>query len=92
MSEAADLILLVAQILLGVALLTTLFHLLRVRTLIGRVVALEVISAITVGGAALIAMLHQETAAIDVALTVGLVSFTGTVAFAAFFEGWHVDD
>ena len=92
MSEAADLILLVAQILLGVALLTTLFHLLRVRTLIGRVVALEVISAITVGGAALIAMINQETAAIDVALTVGLVSFTGTVAFAAFFEGWHVDD
>ncbi|MGE3960862.1 MAG: monovalent cation/H+ antiporter complex subunit F [Dehalococcoidia bacterium] len=92
MSEAADAILLVVQVLIGVSLLATLIHLLRVRTLIGRVVALEVIAAITVGGAALIAIVQGETAAIDVALAVGLISFTGTVAFAAFFEGWHIDD
>lgn len=92
MTDAADAILIVVEVLLGASLLTTLFHLLRVRTLIGRIVALEVIAAITVGGAALITMVNAETAAIDVALAVGLVSFTGTVAFAAFFEGWHIDD
>lgn len=92
MTAAADAILVVAEILLGTALLMTLAHLLRVRTLIGRVVALEVIAAITVSGAALITIVNGETAAIDVALAVALVSFTGTVAFAAFFEGWHIDD
>lgn len=92
MSDAADVILFIVQVLMGAALLMTLAHLLSVRTLIGRVVALEVIAAITVSGAALITMVNGETAAIDVALAVGLVSFTGTVAFAAFFEGWHVDD
>lgn len=92
MNEAADVILVVVQVLLGAALLTTLAHLLTVRTLIGRVVALEVIAAITVSGAALITIISGETTAIDVALAVGLVSFTGTVAFAAFFEGWHIDD
>ena len=92
MSQAADVVMLLVQVLLGAALLTTLAHLLQVRTLIGRVVALEVIAAITVGGAALITMVNGETTAIDVALAVALVSFTGTVAFAAFFEGWHIDD
>jgi len=91
-TAAADVVMLVVQILLGAALLTTLLHLLEVRTLIGRVVALEVIAAITVGAAALISMVNGETTAIDVALAVALVSFTGTVAFAAFFEGWHIDD
>lgn len=92
MNDAADFILVVVQVLLGASLLMTLAHLLNVRTLIGRVVALEVIAAITVSGAALITIISGETAAIDVALAVGLVSFTGTVAFAAFFEGWHIDD
>src|SRR5690606_35484808 len=92
MSEPADDIFFVVEILIGLALVMTLAHLLHVRTLIGRLVALEVIAAITVSAAALISLVNAETAAIDVALAVALVSFTGTVAFAAFFEGWHVDD
>lgn len=92
MTEAAEAILLAVQVLLGAALLTTLAHLLQVRTVVGRVVALEVIAAITVGAAALITMISGETAAIDVALAVALVSFTGTVAFAAFIEGLRLDD
>ena len=92
MSSVTDVILIAAEILIAAALLLTLAHLLQVRTLLGRIVALEVIAAITVGGAALITILTGETAAIDVALAVALVSFTGTVAFAIFFEGWHVND
>ncbi|MDA1010240.1 MAG: monovalent cation/H+ antiporter complex subunit F [Chloroflexi bacterium] len=92
MTAATEAVLLATEILIGAALLLTLAHLLQVRTLLGRVVALEVIAAITVGGAAVITILSGETAAIDVALAVALVSFTGTVAFAIFFEGWHVND
>jgi len=92
MTAVTDALFVVVQVLLGAALLMTLAHLLQVRTLLGRVVALEVIAAITVGSAAVISMVNGEHAAIDVALAVALVSFTGVVAFAAFFEGWHIDD
>ncbi|MDA1010201.1 MAG: MrpF/PhaF family protein [Chloroflexi bacterium] len=91
MSAVTEAIVIATEILIGGALLLTLAHLLRVRTLLGRIVAIEVIAAITVGGAAAITILSGETAAIDVALAVALVSFTGTVAFAIFFEGWDVD-
>ncbi|MEX2446499.1 MAG: monovalent cation/H+ antiporter complex subunit F [Dehalococcoidia bacterium] len=92
MTAAAEAIRVVVQILMSVSLLLTLAHLIRVSTGIGRIVALEVIAAIVVGSAALITILSGQVTAIDVALAVALVSFTGTVAFAAFFEGWHADD
>lgn len=92
MTDITDGILVAVQILIGASLLSTLAHLLMVRTLIGRVVALEVIAAISVGGAAVITIVAGERAALDVALAVALVSFTGTIAFAAFFQGWHIDD
>lgn len=92
MSGVTDVALLAAEVLIGASLLMTLAHLLQVRTLLGRIVALEVLAALTVGTAGVITIITGETAAIDVALAVALVSFTGTVAFAAFFEGWRVDE
>lgn len=92
MSGITEVALLATEVLIGASLLMTLAHLLQVRTLLGRIVALEVLAALTVGTAGVITIITGETAAIDVALAVALVSFTGTVAFAAFFEGWRVDE
>lgn len=86
MSQVADVLLMAAQVMLGLALLVTLAHLLRARSLLERVVALEILSASTVGGAAILTMTGGEAATIDLALAVALVSFTGAVAFASFIE------
>ncbi len=86
MSELTDLLSVTAQLLLGLALLLTLGHLLRARSLLERVVALEILSASTVGGAAILTLTRGESATIDLALAVALVSFTGAIAFGSFIE------
>lgn len=87
MTEVAAAIRTAAEVVLAAALLITLAHLLRARTVLDRVVALEVTAAIMVGGSALLAIARLERTMIDIALVVALVSFTGNVAFASFVEG-----
>lgn len=92
MSGLTDGIMTAAQIVLGLALLMTLAHLLRARSLLERVVALEILTACTIGGAAILTLVRGENALIDPALAVALVSFTGAVAFASFIERRQSDD
>jgi multicomponent Na+:H+ antiporter subunit F len=57
-----------------------------------RVVALDLITAITVGFMAAYAVDVGQEAFIDVALVVALVAFLGTVAFAQYIERRARDD
>ena len=81
-----DVLRVATQITLGLAITGTLYHLVRVTRLLDRVIALEVLAALTVAIAAVITLTTGVIATIDIALVVALISFTGTVAFAAFVE------
>ncbi|MEZ9901043.1 cation:proton antiporter [Vibrio breoganii] len=51
-------------------------------TLADRVVALDLISFITIGYIALYTLYSGQMALLDIAVTLGLVAFLGTIAFA----------
>lgn len=87
----ADGLQLVTQVVLAAAVATVLWVLLRARRLLDRVVALEVLSALTVAIAAMVTLVTRVTVTIDIALAVALISFTGTVAFASFVESRRED-
>lgn len=53
-------------------------------TLADRVVALDFIAFITIGVIVVYTLDSGQTAFLDVAITLGLVSFLGTIAFARF--------
>jgi multicomponent Na+:H+ antiporter subunit F len=55
-------------------------------TLPDRVVALDLISILTAGSAAVYAIAAGEAVFLDVALILALISFLGTVAFARYLE------
>ncbi|MCK9487677.1 MAG: monovalent cation/H+ antiporter complex subunit F [Dehalococcoidia bacterium] len=87
-----DVLMMGAQVMLCIAALLTLAHLLRARSLLERVLALEMLSAGTVAGAGLLTLVIGEPALIDPALAVALVSFAGSIAFASFVERRGTDD
>jgi len=82
---------LLTQGILAVAIVAVLFVLVRATRLLDRVVALEVLSALTVAVAAMVTLVSGATYTIDIALAVALISFTGTVAFASFVESRRDD-
>lgn len=92
MADLAATILMLAEAITVLSLLLTVAFLLRAGSLLDRVIALEVAAAVTVAGAALLAITDGDPAMIDVALAVALVSFCGTVAFASFIERRQPDD
>jgi multicomponent Na+:H+ antiporter subunit F len=71
---------------LSVSLLIALFRLIRGPSLPDRVVALDLMAAISVGMMAAYSILTQESAILDVAVVVALITFLSTIAFAAFLE------
>lgn len=55
-------------------------------SLADRVIALEIMSTIAIASAATYAALMRQTAFLDVALLVALISFLGTVSFAYYLQ------
>lgn len=72
--------------MLTAALVCAFVRLVRGPTLPDRVVALDLISAVVVGIAALYAIVTDQPVLLDVAIVLALVAFLGTVAFAQYIE------
>ncbi|GAL33590.1 Na(+) H(+) antiporter subunit F [Vibrio maritimus] len=51
-------------------------------TLADRVIALDLIAFITIGFIAIVTLDTQQKSLLDIAITLGLVAFLGTIAFA----------
>ena len=71
---------------LALAIAITFLRLLRGPTLLDRVVALDLLAFIVVGLVAVAAIDSGERALIDVAITISLVAFIGSVVYARFLE------
>jgi multicomponent Na+:H+ antiporter subunit F len=74
----------VALVVLAVAFLLTVWRVIQGPTLADRVVALDMLTGIVIGFIALIAIRTGFTLYIDIAISLGLVGFLATVAFARF--------
>jgi len=72
--------------LLSISLLLTFVRLLHGPNLADRVVALDLMVAIIMGIIAVYAVAAHESALLDVAMVLALISFLGTVAFARYIE------
>ena len=71
-------------VVLGIAFLLTVWRVVRGPTLPDRVIALDMLVGIVMGFIALIAIRTGFTLYIDIAISLGLVGFLATVAFARF--------
>lgn len=81
----------VGLVLLGLAILCAFVRLARGPSVADRIVALDAIAAILVSAALLHALSSGLAVFIDVALTIALVSFLGTVALARAMETGGVE-
>lgn len=70
--------------LLGVAILLTLVRILRGPTLADRILGLDVLTLLGLGGIAVFAVKSSTYLYIDIAVALALVSFVSTVAFARY--------
>ena len=77
---------------LGVALCLAFVRLVRGPTLPDRVVALDLITVLTVAIIALYAIATDERVLLDAAIVLALMAFLGTVAFARYLERRAQDD
>jgi len=87
MMEPAAIVALAADIalaVLGLALLLTAWRIIAGPTLPDRVVGLDMLTGIAIGFIAVIAIKTGFTLYIDIAISLGLVGFLATVAFARF--------
>lgn len=73
-----------ALLVLAIAFLLTVWRVIRGPTLPERVVALDMLTGIAIGFIAVIAIKTGFTLYIDIAISLGLVGFLATVAFARF--------
>lgn len=73
-----------AIVVLGVAFLMTVYRVIKGPTLPDRVIALDMLVGIAIGFIAVIAIRTGYTLYIDIAISLGLVGFLATVAFARF--------
>ena len=71
---------------LGLALLLTLVRLAKGPTIADRVVALDLLGTLGISVVAVVALATRTTVYLDVAIVLALLSFLGTVAFAAYLE------
>ena len=76
----------VVLIVLTSALLLSLVRLVRGPSLPDRVVALDLVAATAVGIMATYSVVTGESAILDAAIVVALITFLGTVAFASYLE------
>lgn len=73
-----------ALVVLGVSLLLTVYRVVRGPTLPDRVLALDMLVGIAIGLIAVISISTGYTLYVDIAISLGLVGFLATVAFARF--------
>ncbi|ATN33532.1 hypothetical protein ACO34A_06890 [Rhizobium sp. ACO-34A] len=73
-----------ALVVLGISLLLTVYRVVRGPTLPDRVLALDMLVGIAIGFIAVIAIRTGYTLYVDIAISLGLVGFLATVAFARF--------
>ncbi|WP_366654953.1 monovalent cation/H+ antiporter complex subunit F [Fodinicurvata sp. EGI_FJ10296] len=78
--------LVVSFILVLAALALAVLRLIKGPTMADRVVALDLVTIISVGFMALFSLAAHQDAFLDVAITLALVGFLGTVAFARYAE------
>ncbi len=76
----------VALSMIGVALFLALVRLVLGPTLPDRVVALDLIGVLAVGGIAVYAVASDQSVLLDSATVLALVGFLGTVGFARYLE------
>lgn len=74
----------IALVVLGLSFFLTVFRVVRGPTLPDRVLALDMLVGIAIGFIAVIAIKTGYTLYIDIAISLGLVGFLATVAFARF--------
>ncbi|EJZ20679.1 cation:proton antiporter [Rhizobium sp. Pop5] len=74
----------VALVILGLALLLTVWRVIAGPTLPDRILALDMLTGIAIGYIAVIAIKTGFSLYIDIAISLGLVGFLATVAFARF--------
>jgi len=71
---------------LGLALVLTLFRTLKGPTLPDRIVGLDLLGTLGISVAGVVALAARDAVYLDVAIVLALLSFLGTVAFAAYLE------
>jgi multicomponent Na+:H+ antiporter subunit F len=76
----------------GVSMFLALYRLVRGPSLPDRVVALDLIGVLAVGGIAAYDILTEQPVLLDAATLVALVAFLGTVAFASYVERRKQDE
>lgn len=86
MTLLADLALWVALPVLGLTLLLTVVRIALGPSLPDRVVGLDFLSTLGISVVAVVALASGNAVYIDVAIVLALLSFLGTVAFAAYLE------
>jgi multicomponent Na+:H+ antiporter subunit F len=74
----------IGLVVLGIAFLMTVYRVIKGPTLPDRIVALDMLVGIAIGFIGLIAIRTGFTLYIDIAISLGLVGFLATVAFARF--------
>lgn len=79
-------------VVLGIAFFLTVYRVVRGPTLPDRVLALDMLVGIVIGFIAVIAIRTGYTLYIDIAISLGLVGFLATVAFARFVLACGIRD
>lgn len=74
-----------------VSLVMTMARLIKGPTLADRVIALDLIAFITIGFIAVYTLDSAQQAFLDIAITLGLVAFLGTIVFARFIAKHKLD-
>ncbi len=82
----ADLIVIAAAVLIFCAILLCLFRLVVGETLVDRIVAIDLLTVISISLIALYAHMSGRFVYLDVALVYGLLSFLSVLAIARFLE------
>lgn len=81
-----NLIFIIVEIMLSLAIAITFIRLVIGPTMVNRVVALDLIAILVVGMMAFEAVRSGEHALLDVAVVVGITAFIGTAAFAVLID------
>ncbi len=81
-----ELLILIAALLAGIALLLATWRFLKGPTAADRVVAFDVLTIIAVTGIALVALIEGRGIYLDVALVYALLSFLGVIVVARYLE------
>lgn len=81
-----NLVLIMVEIMLAVAIAITFIRLVLGPTMVNRVVALDLMAILTVGMMASEAVRSGEHALLDVAVVIGITAFIGTAAFAVLID------